>query len=347
MKRALTVLLLLALPACARVSGGGLPPTTALGGAETASNAVQKLYTMNTTIDQTGSDISVFNPKLSPAKVAEISGPATKLSSPRASGIGVDAAGRIYGGIDGKASTVQVFGASANQNAKPLFTIVLGGLKGPALGFALGTKTLWTIDAPKGGQGMLAEFPLTKGLHKPLLIVSPQVITAGGLVNATAAHLATDSAGNVYCACSTTGTPKHGGVSVYGVDATGHATFKRSFYDPSMPKGFTELGVSPAGVVYAAATGKGGVIEIREYSAKAHSAGVKPVHVISGSRTRLQNVGGMAIDAAGNLWVADAVAGNLVEFAAGAHGNVAPKYSLSVGGYGATPSTWGNNLVVH
>jgi len=81
--------------------------------------------------------------------------------------------------------------------------------------------------------------------------------------------------------------------------------------------------------IYAANAGS-----IVEFAA-GQSGNISPIATISGSNTKLISVGGMARDAAGNIYVTNvtnAITTNILEFPAGANGNVAPIAVLNESG---------------
>ena len=63
--------------------------------------------------------------------------------------------------------------------------------------------------------------------------------------------------------------------------------------------------------------------------AKTANGNVAPQRVIAGSATTLQSPQGLAFDASGSLWVADATANTVTAFSPGANGNAAPSTSLA------------------
>jgi IPT/TIG domain len=85
---------------------------------------------------------------------------------------------------------------------------------------------------------------------------------------------------------------------------------------------FQGLAVAPDGTTYVAFQG---LIAVYAPGASGNTA---PERTITGTTTTLVDPGGLAIDASGNLWVADSSVA-VLEFAAGASGDVAPLRTLT------------------
>jgi hypothetical protein len=87
------------------------------------------------------------------------------------------------------------------------------------------------------------------------------------------------------------------------------------------------LAVSPARKVYVSGRTANGVGAIFEFASDANG-NAAPQTVISGSATGLNGNAGVALDKAGNIWVANAGNATITEYAAASGGNAAPRLTL-------------------
>jgi len=138
--------------------------------------------------------------------------------------------------------------------------------------------------------------------------------------------MAFDPQGNLYVA-NRTGA----GVTVYAPNATGNASPLRTLSDPQLGAAQT-LAIGPTGEVWVAACPNcgqsgGGVTGLFHFPAGATASD----RSIAGATTLLQNPAGVALDASGNVIVADAFGGVVSAFAADASGDVAPIRSFAPG----------------
>lgn len=118
-------------------------------------------------------------------------------------------------------------------------------------------------------------------------------------------------------------------VTEYAPGASGDVAPTAMIYGPKTELGFAAFGlaVSPARRVYVAGSTQNGTSAVFEFAPGA-TGNVAPQTVISGSATGLDHDAGVALDKAGDIWVANGGNGTITEYAPTASGNVAPRLTL-------------------
>jgi hypothetical protein len=149
--------------------------------------------------------------------------------------------------------------------------------------------------------------------------------------------IAVDSAGNIYVAIAPLTGPLPAMILEFAAGANGNATPIRTItvpYDSATGAGFpVGLAVDASGdIVYAAYTSTAGFNEIQVFSPD-QSGNATPARTISGAQSQILQIGGIALDAAGNIYAATQTLGdltpNLLEFSAGINGSAIPINSIS------------------
>ena len=127
-------------------------------------------------------------------------------------------------------------------------------------------------------------------------------------------QIAADRSGNLYVANSS------GSITVYPPAATGNVAPLRTIAGTAtgLGGGVFGIAVDAAGHVYASNHYRN---SITEYAPGANG-NVAPIATLTGPATGVLQPTGIALDAAGHLWVDNA--GGIVEYPAGANGNVSP-----------------------
>ncbi len=311
-------------------ASGDASPIATLQGSSTGLNgpdgivfdAAGRMYVANLSNGTSGT-VTEYAPGAigNAAPVATIAGAATKLTQPDA--LGFDSAGNLY--VGDFHNLVAVFAPGATGNVAPQRTITgtataLDGVAGllvadtptaatlPAAGLSQTTATLAATVGPHGvPTSYHFEYGTTTAYGSSTATVNagagpgPQAAFASiaGLSAATTYHyrvVATSSAG-----------------TVLGSDAT-----------------FTTVGLTTTPMRYvsnapglAGAPNPGAAPSILGFPAGARG-NLAPTVTISGSQTMLTSPVGVAVDAAGDVFAADFFGNQVLEYAPGAHGNVAP-----------------------
>jgi len=274
-----------------------------------------------------------------PAKVVEFAAgangnvaPANTLGGPRyskmvtASGIGQDAAGYTYVASP-HINTVNVYAPGASGDVAP-FAILKGnattGVNNPGFnnpqGVVVRGNRLYVANGPFGsglsGDPSIAVFalPLAAGPNN----VAPVAVIAGPATKLNAPYgLALDSAGNIFVAnVDNTITEYRPPAPSSYASPDNSAPILTIPIGPGAPEGLAIHGTT----LYASTDDH----MIKEYSLPSGTPGA----VISGPNTLLANPVGIDVDSSGDLFVVnaqyDATGNQVLEFAPGASGNVAP-----------------------
>ncbi|MFI5351554.1 MAG: choice-of-anchor D domain-containing protein [Candidatus Binatales bacterium] len=392
-------------------SNGNVAPSAIISGSSTgldgpagvAVDSSGKIYVANwdsstVTIYPAGSTGNV-------APSATIRGYATGLNDP--SGITVDGSGKIYvsnqGSLNGGSDSVTIYAAGSNGNAAPSATIagpsanVGGSITGLILptgiavdssgnvyvanrvGFYPGTESNGTLTVyPAGSSGNVAPSATIANLRAAtdialdrsgnIYVVSDgsesgakdtvAVYSAGSNSNAPpiatiALPIATlegmntgisvpggvvvDGTGNLYVSnvgheCDDAVCDSS--VIVYPAGSTGNSAPSATISGPKTQLEFSRgIALDGAGNIYVANVGSvvinGGLGTVTVYPAGSNG-NVAPSATIGGSFTGLNGAFGIAVDASGNIYVANAYSNTVTVYPAGSNGNVAP--SATIGG---------------
>ena len=243
-------------------------------------------------------------------------------------GMAIDSDGSAYVIVYANASTKSplhflAFEPNARGNVAPerLTTLQGGLLAGYAVGLALdGHGNFWISDIDK-----LMRYPLLAGKKAmPNGSIRLELQTPDGLLSAHSANVATDSLGNVYCACSVVYRGNQAsGVSEYAEAAKGKFRLVRSFYDTNLPDvPASTIAVDHSGTIYLASTlPNTGIFANRagRQSGLVHDWR----HFISDSATITYS---LTTDSAGRVYAA--APGSIIVFGPHANGLVRPERTI-------------------
>jgi sugar lactone lactonase YvrE len=177
-------------------------------------------------------------------------------------------------------------------------------------------------------QGSVLVFaPTANGMAAPL-----RTITLSGDPH----FVAVDTAGDIYVATAPLTGPLPVTIQEFAAGVNGNATPIRTItlpYDSTTAVGFPEgLAVDPSGnIVYASYAGTGS--SIIQVLSPGQSGNATPARTISGPQSQILQIGGLALDAAGNIYAATQtqldLTPNLLEFSGGTNGAATPINSIS------------------
>src|SRR5436309_2555012 len=322
-------------------SGDAAPTAVIHGGSNTGLNGPQgialdaagNIYVANYGVGT----VTVYAPGASgnAAPTATIGGSNTDLSYPV--GIALDTTGRIYVANASTNDNITIYAPAASGNATPIATIAGAntGLSGPiGLAFAPAGRLYVTNDA-----GSVTVYAAgASGNVAPIATIGGSSSTDNTGLNYPVG-IARDGAGRLYVT-----NPGPNTVTVFAAGASGNATPATtiSTISPANQTGYpTGIALDPAGNVYVTnnqyrATGHGMYPSVTVYASGA-SGTAAPTRTITGAHTGMNGPVGIARDAAGNLYVANAgnsccgLGNSITVYGAGARGDAAPTATI-VGG---------------
>ena len=305
-------------------STGNATPTATISGSNTGLNAPRgiavdaagRLYVAN----HGDSSIKVYPAGATGdvAPIATIAGSNTGLTSPGT--LVLDAAGRLYVANDGAEPSITVFAAGATGNVPPTATLAGAstGLNSPS-GMALDAAgRLYVENGFQDPSITVYEAGATGNVTPVARIVG----SYGWLRSARGIAHAAD---RLYVA---NGSP-YNRIVMYGARATGDATPNDSIAGGNTglndPQG---IALDPTGRLYVAnSASSNGNPSVTIYAAGARG-NVAPIATIGGANTGLVHPRGIALDAAGRLYVANGsltgTSGSITVYSAGATGDAAP-----------------------
>ena len=253
---------------------------------------------------------------------ATIAGSNTGLNHPV--GVALDAAGRLYV-ANSALSTITVYMAGATGNATPTATIAgsntgLNSPHGTALdaagqlyvgNYASSTITVYAAGATGNATPTATIAGSNTGLNGPVAI-------------------ALDGAGRLYVANLTLPGSSVQTITVYAAGATGNATPTATIAGSNTGlSGPFGIALDAAGRLYVANNGvAGGPGSITVYAAGA-TGNATPTATIPGSNAGLTDPEAIALDAAGQLYVANYASSTITVYAAGATGNATPTATIA------------------
>lgn len=188
--------------------------------------------------------------------------------------------------------------------------------------------------------GMIAATPNTATSPNALLsfftydtatgFVPAGALSGGSWVTGLCVYVAFDSARNLYVGCQGSPQQPTGHILVFANGSIGDAQPIRTVTSPEVASGaLAKIAVDPAGNIYVVtgnSTDDGGWATT--LSVFGESSDTAPIRTMDLSARGLNDPSGVALDAAGNVYVT-ALLGPIEEFSAGASGDVSPLRSLA------------------
>ena len=309
-----------ATPGIGTTTGGG-------GGTTPASGGATFVYVIQNPAGGTGEILQfAAGANGSVAPTATLTAPTgTQVTS-----VATDTSGQIY--VAGYLPTssfpvIEVYAAGASGAATPVRTINVSDLYSPTAMVVDSAGSLYTVN-PNDGE-LFVYSSTANGAAAPTRLI------AGALTQLNVSEgVAVDASGNIYVSSALlNGASATGAIYVFSSTATGNVAPLRTISNASGV--FLGVATDSSGDLYAALdtivspyTGS-----IVEYAPGASGAAM-PTRTIAGTATELSTAGGVRVDAAGSIYVANQIAGAssysyvLDEFAPSATGNVAPVAAL-------------------
>jgi sugar lactone lactonase YvrE len=183
----------------------------------------------------------------------------------------------------------------------------------PTLGLA--ASTIYVIEQDTSANYSVLEFSTTLPSHSTSVATVNPVATVNAPANTSFSGLAIDGQGYLYVSATNLTPPTTPEILVYAPGATGTATPVRTLTGPTLG---AAIAVDASGQLYTY-----GGLGISVYAAGA-TGNAAPLRTIAGNQTLLAFEGSIAIDSAGNIYVAGTDATSILVFSSGANGNVAP-----------------------
>jgi sugar lactone lactonase YvrE len=316
-------------------SGNGSSGSSNGGSSTTATAAATYVYTVQNPFYGGTGEVFAFT-----AGANGSGAPASVLIAPSGmdiSAVATDASGQIY--VAGYLPTsvlavIEVYAAGATGTATPVRTIDTPSLYTPTAMAIDSSGSLYTVNPNDGDLYVYAN--TASGVATPTRIIS------GSLTQLDLSEgVAVDASGNIYVASAFIGASNAtGAVYVFSPTANGNAAPIRTITNANGL--FLGEGIDASGNLYLsldtiAVPYTGAIVE---YAAGANGAAM-PTRTIIGTATGLTTAGGVSVDGAGNIYVANqtqtANGANytLEEFAASATGDAGPIAVIS-------SSSWNN-----
>ena len=237
-------------------------------------------------------------------------------------------------------SSIAEFPTTANGEVSPTSTI-----KAPSdfffNGLAVdGAGNVYVGTAPdnsgNGGIEILVYAPGANGTATPTRTISGAATGLEVLSSNSINAIAVDGAGNIYVSAETTLSQADLGISIFSSSANGNVAPTRviagSATNIQIPG---QIAVDSAGNIYVANSPLAGTAPSILIFNSSANGNVPPTSVLGGSETTMNSIQGLAVDDAGNIYVAangTNIGGgtpSILEFSAASTGNVAPIRTIS------------------
>jgi len=188
--------------------------------------------------------------------------------------------------------------------------------------------------ASQGQLEVLVYAPGSNGMANPMRTIAGNSTGLGGFTQNSISGLAVDSSGNVYVSSYLVqGGLINPGISVFPSTANGDvapANVITMTGNATLSPG--QIALDPAGNIYVAAVALSGPGAILIFASDSTGT-VPPTSTLAGPDTMINQLVGVAVDGAGNIYVANGNSGgampSILEFSAGSTGNVAPIRTIS------------------
>lgn len=242
--------------------------------------------------------------------------------------------------LAGLASSIAEFPTTANGAVSPTSTI-----EAPANFFFNGLAVdsagnVYVGSAPdnsgNGGIEILVYAPGANGTATPTRTISGAATGLEVLGSNSINAIAVDGAGNIYVSAQTTLSQTDLGISIFSSTANGNVAPTRVIAGSATNIQFPgQIAVDSAGNIYVANSPLVGTAASILIFNSGANGNVPPTNVLEGSETTMNSIQGLAVDGAGNIYVAangTNLAGgtpSILEFSAGSTGNVAPIRTIS------------------
>lgn len=293
-------------------------------------------------------DLEVFIPPLS-SSIMQFSSDSNGSVSPSSTvkgpagvsfeGLAVDATGNLY--VGGELSSnnpasqgqleILVYAPGSNGMANPTRTIT--GTSTGLEGFTQNSISGLALDS--SGNVYVSSGLIKGGLVNPGIsvfasaangdVAPTNVITMTDIGTFTMGQIAVDSAGNIYVAATDPLAP--GAILIFASNSTGTVPPTSTITgSAAMLDGIKGVAVDSEGNIYVSNVSSTGAFSIFEFSAGS-TGNVAPMRTISGSATTMSELGNLALDSAGNIYVLNGL--NILKFSPSAMGNVTPTATIS------------------
>jgi hypothetical protein len=310
-------------------SGSGGSNSSGNGSSITAANAATYVYAIQNPLGGGTGEVLAFA-----AGANGSIAPAATLIAPTGMeifAVATDAAGQIYvaGYLPSSSfAVIEVYAAGASGAATPVRTIVTPSLYAPSAMAIDAGGSLYTVNPDDGEVYVYSS--TASGAATPTRIIS------GSLTQLNESEgVAVDGSGNIYVASAiVSGSNATGAVYVFSSTANGNVAPIRTITNANGI--FLGEGIDAGGNIYLSldtitAPYTGAIVRY----GPGVSGAATPARIIAGTATGLTTAGGVSVDAAGNIYVANEVPNangtsyTLEEFGASANGNVTPAAVIS------------------